>query len=605
MSNEKLEAIKEKITAQHEGDKEQLEVIFSDSPRLIVEAPAGYGKTTTMISRIAYLFAAGRIPNPKRILGLTFSVNAALKVKRDVAGKLPSLLGSKNNPVAIGEKITVTNYHGFCKEILKKYGYLISDALRKDINLFRAIGDSDIERQTSLKTALTYAELQSLKAVETAVKEARALNAQTIHAYNDIVIKKLLPLEYITHNAVILFVLEIFENHTEVKKFYQSYYPLVVVDEFQDTNCIAWALLESVISEQTQLLFLGDPLQRIYGFIGALPDIMSKVVKEYGMTKVTLSKNYRFRNNPEMLKLDRSIRANAASCFTPTIAKKDVAELPIFWGKTQQDEAEKVVAKVRSLMDEENERIAILFRSRGKNAEIVEAELSKNHIPYFYGMFTDEDADYIEFHNKCQDLFIKRFGKSKSINKKALETFVDSVKTKYATSAGKTISSLLWLLDALVEKVSIDYADLDPEDKYTLLLDIFENHQLKQAMEYVDSQVILSTVHGAKGLEWDSVFICDVEQWVFTYICRDCPSKLIQNGSVCRLPQKIPPQMVGTLLDDLCVFYVALTRAKRQAFISASGERYNAHDQQFTGGKVCCFALVDGVKLINAASIRP
>ena len=124
-------------------------------------------------------------------------------------------------------------------------------------------------------------------------------------------------------------------------------------------------------------------------------------------------------------------------------------------------------------------------------------------------------------------------------------------------------------------------------------------------MEYVDSQVILSTVHGAKGLEWDSVFICDVEQWVFTYICRDCPSKLIQNGSVCRLPQKIPPQMVGTLLDDLCVFYVALTRAKRQAFISASGERYNAHDQQFTGGKVCCFALVDGVKLINAASIRP
>jgi DNA helicase-2/ATP-dependent DNA helicase PcrA len=605
VSNEKLEAIKEKITAQHEGDKEQLEVIFSDSPRLIVEAPAGYGKTTTMISRIAYLFAAGRIPNPKRILGLTFSVNAALKVKRDVAGKLPSLLGSKNNPVAIGEKITVTNYHGFCKEILKKYGYLISDALRKDINLFRAIGDSDIERQTSLKTALTYAELQSLKAVETAVKEARALNAQTIHAYNDIVIRKLLPLEYITHNAVILFVLEIFENHTEVKKFYQSYYPLVVVDEFQDTNCIAWALLESVISEQTQLLFLGDPLQRIYGFIGALPDIMSKVVKEYGMTKVTLSKNYRFRNNPEMLKLDRSIRANAASCFTPTIAKKDVAELPIFWGKTQQDEAEKVVAKVRSLMDEENERIAILFRSRGKNAEIVEAELSKNHIPYFYGMFTDEDADYIEFHNKCQDLFIKRFGKSKSINKKALETFVDSVKTKYATSAGKTISSLLWLLDALVEKVSIDYADLDPEDKYTLLLDIFENHQLKQAMEYVDSQVILSTVHGAKGLEWDSVFICDVEQWVFTYICRDCPSKLIQNGSVCRLPHKIPPQMVGTLLDDLCVFYVALTRAKRQAFISASGERYNAHDQQFTGGKVCCFALVDGVKLINAASIRP
>ena len=175
--------------------------------------------------------------------------------------------------MSIGEKVTITNYHGFCKGILKKYGYLIADALRKDVNLFRAVGDSDIENQANLKTALTPAELQSLKAVETDVKEARVPDAQTIHAYNDIIIKKLLPLDYITHNAIILFVLEIFTNHTEVKKFYQSYYPLIVVDEFQDTNCIAWKLLESVISEQTQLLFLGDSLQRIYGFIGALPDL--------------------------------------------------------------------------------------------------------------------------------------------------------------------------------------------------------------------------------------------------------------------------------------------------------------------------------------------
>lgn len=65
--------------------------------------------------------------------------------------------------------------------------------------------------------------------------------------------------------------------------------------------------------------------------------------------------------------------------------------------------------------------------------------------------------------------------------------------------------------------------------------------------------------------------------------------------------RKISPKMVEPLLDDLCVFYVALTRAKKQVFISASGERYNARGRQFTGGKICCFALVNGVKLINAA----
>lgn len=601
MPNAILAELKAKISKQHEGDEKQLEVIFSDSPRLIVEAPAGYGKTTTMISRIAYLYASGGIPNPKRILGLTFSVNAALKVKREVAEKLPVLLGEQNSPVAIGEKVTVTNYHGFCKGVLKKYGYLISDVLRKDVNLFKAISESEISRRQDLNTTLSASETQRLEGIETSIKASSAPDAQTIHEYNDIVIRKLLPLEYITHNAVILFVLEIFARFPEVRKFYQSYYPLLVVDEFQDTNCIAWSLLELLISVHTQLVFLGDPLQRIYGFIGALPDIMSTATSKYGMTQIALVKNYRFRNNPEMLKLDANIRANAATCFDPKITDSDTARLPAFWGSTQKEEACKVIAKVQSLLQDDTSKIAILFRGRGKNAEIVEAELSNNSIPYFYGMFTDEDLDYVEFHNKCQEMFIKRFGKSKNINKKALIAFAESIKTAYSQSNMKTIDSLLYLLDALVEKVSVDYSDLLSEDKYTLLLDIFENRQLKQAMEYVDSRVILSTVHGAKGLEWDYVVLSDVEQWVFTFLCRDCPSLRNTSGSaVCKLPKTLPEQMKNPILDDLCVFYVGLTRARKQAFLSASAERFNARGQRFTNGKICCLALVDGVKLVEA-----
>lgn len=103
------------------------------------------------------------------------------------------------------------------------------------------------------------------------------------------------------------------------------------------------------------------------------------------------------------------------------------------------------------------------------------------------------------------------------------------MKTAYSTESGKTIDSLLRLLDVLVDKVSIDYADLLPDDKYTLLLDIFENRQLKQAMEYVDSQVILSTVHGAKGLEWDYVIFGDVKRWVFPgrYTCNSCANRFV------------------------------------------------------------------------------
>ena len=595
--------IRTKIEGIHEGDARQLEVIFSESPRLIVEAPAGYGKTTTMISRIAYLFASGGIPNPKRILGLTFSVNAALKVKRDVAEKLPVLLGSRNSPVALGEKVTVTNYHGFCKGILKKYGYLIADVLRgKDVNLLKAVEEARLSGRPGLATALTPEEMKLLIDMADAIKEAREPDAHAIRVYNEIVIKKLLPLDFITHNAIILFVLDIFDRFTELRKFYQSYYPLIVVDEFQDTNCIAWKLLESIIvRNRTQLVFLGDPLQRIYGFIGALPNIMGTIAGEYNMTPVVLEKNYRFRHNPEMLKLDKNIRANAAAVFTPVIESEDIAMLPAFWGSTQQEEAQKIVTKVQSLIANTTDRVTILFRARGLNADIVEGELSVRGVQYFYGMFTDEDPEYVDFHIKCQDMFMRKFGKSKTISQKALQTFFESVKAAYASETGRTIDSLLHLLNALVAKVSVDYADLQPDDKYELLLDIFENRQIKQAMEYVDAQVILSTIHGAKGLEWDYVILADLERWVFPlFVCSNCPNRFATATKCrCQLPSPIPTDMIEPALDELSVFYVGITRARKQVFVSASAKRYNANGD-VKQSNFSCLSSIRGVSLVNA-----
>jgi len=253
-------------------------------------------------------------------------------------------------------------------------------------------------------------------------------------------------------------------------------------------------------------------------------------------------------------------------------------------------------------MGDGTDKIAILFRGRGKNAEIVENELSDKDVAYFYGMFTDEDAEYVEFHNKCQEMFIKRFGKSKTINKRALISFSDSIKKVYESSLSKTIDSLLCLLDALVEKVSIDYSDLLTEDKYNLLLDIFENRQLKQAMEYVDSQVILSTIHGAKGLEWDYVMIADVERWVFPgyYTCSDCPNKFASTTNCrCSLSIPLPANFRDTALGELSVFYVGITRARKQVFVSASAKRldYNGNEKNSV---FSCMATINGVKLVKA-----
>ena len=598
MCNDKLISIRNRISQNHAGDVQQLNVIFSESHRVIVEAPAGYGKTTTMVSRLAYLYASGGIPNPKKILGLTFSVNAALKIKRDVAEKLPQILGVLNDPIVVNERVTATNFHGFCKSILRKYGYLISPLLKRDVNLMKAVGKVDIEKNSSIQALLSDENRRFICLIENKIAAAEIPTIEETKKYNQIVINKLIPYDYITHDAVILLVIQLFGDNEGIKQFYSDYYPLIVVDEFQDTNCLAWQLLNAIISEKTQLLFLGDPLQRIYGFIGAVPNIMQLAATQFGMERIALSKNYRFRNNPEMLKLDANIRHNAEQGFH---VDTDNAKLPAFWGKTQEAEAEAVAHKIEKLAENtSNTRIAILFRGRNDNEAVFEQVLNAHKLDYFYGMFNDDDPNYINFHMFCRDLFVSKFGMSKSISKRALAVFVEKVKTNYVGSDTRATSSLFELLDALIQKVAIDYSDIPTEDKYELLLDIFENRQLKQAMEYVDSNIILSTVHGAKGLEWDFVFIADLEKWIFPgyYICSQCPERFSKVSTCkCRLSNagNFKDSFAESILDELSVFYVAITRACKQVYVSASAKKANNKESVFS-----CFSTLDGIKIINA-----
>jgi len=66
-----------------------------------------------------------------------------------------------------------------------------------------------------------------------------------------------------------------------------------------------------------------------------------------------------------------------------------------------------------------------------------------------------------------------------------------------------------------LDKIVDEYSFLSIEDKITFMRDTFENNVLKQHMENISKNVILSTIHGAKGLEWAYVIMPDMEQYVF------------------------------------------------------------------------------------------
>ena len=598
MSEHNLSYIEDAIAEAHSGDKEQLKAIFSDAERLIVEAPAGYGKTKTMISKIAYILASGKLPNPKKILALTFSVNAAYKIKKDVSEQLPKLLESGNfNPARINERVFISNYHGFCRHVLKLYGYLIHENL-KNIDTIRSIDDSNIQSMTNLGVGLAHDDAKELSNLCDAIKNVKGKYiSDNLASYLKKVTSHLLPNDYITYNSIILFTLQIFNDYPEPLRFYNRYFPIVIVDEFQDTNIINYALLRQLVSDHTQAVFIGDPWQRIYGFIGAIPDLMEKAKQKFGMEEIKLKENYRFKDNPRMMLLDRNIRLNAENPPDPDISENAAVDLEIL--EDQAEEAEWVREKIQDITERDSTvKVAVLVRGRGPNVLEIIDSFDNGDVDYFYGLYTDEDTDYINFHRKCLNIFTAHIKGSDRITKLNLKRFNNKVQQAYKKQNLPVIQSLLDLLKIFLDRLTDQYYFLTNEDKIIFILDAFENRALKQQMEYVEKNVILSTIHGAKGLEWDYVILPDMEQYMFPNyfsLCGQCNfnHNRIYNG-FCQLvyDERIERQF----LEELSVFYVSVTRAKKDVCFSSSETRLH-HSGKEKDTYVSCLLLLPGIEV--------
>lgn len=575
----------EKLRERHSGDEKQLAVVLSPSARLLVEAPAGYGKTKTMVSRIAYLLATGQIAFPKKLLALTFSVNAAYKIKKDVVQQIPDLLHDTQPNLNINERIFVSNYHGFCRNVLRKHGHNFGDAV-VSIDKLETNDDHDSKLLMEWADKLSIEEATLMSDYNKAVKDVNAVFVRSnLGRYCEIVVNKLVSDQKITFNGILALTINLFENFPSVKGFYNKYFSNVLVDEYQDTNILSYWLVTLLLSEENKAIFLGDSLQRIYGFIGAVPDLLAKSEKRFELTKITLDKNYRFASNPEMLKLDANIRRNAENPTSPVVIEDASVEFNQY--KDQDEEAVGVLLQAKKLIEiNPAVKIAILAKQRGRNIEGI-MNAFEGEIPYFYGLFTDEDVEYVRFHKSCiakmyellaeKNLFSKKFA---SDHQKAVEEFYDG-------KINQTVTSLLGLLEIFWSKLFEEYSFLSNEDKILFVRDTFEHNGLKQYVEFVKSNVTFSTVHAAKGLEWDYVIIPDMEQDSFPNwfgLCGECTAR----GN-CAL--KITKTNEKRFLEELSVFYVAVTRARKQVFFSSSSMQLDRNANLRAKNRSCFLSL--------------
>jgi len=244
--------------------KKQLEIIAADGHLLVTGGP-GSGKTTVSILKAAQITERQLLPGQK-ILFLSFA-------RATVSRVVEAIEYEHQIPHDQKRRIDVETYHSFFWRILKAHGYLIG--LPRRINILtppaEAIALSSIRSGYSAASKLTKAERAAKKAAEEAERLRLACNEGNI-----------------CFDLFAPYVGDILHGSERIRRLLATMYPVIILDEFQDTNAEQWRVVQA-LGEFSKLIALADPEQRIYDWIGADPERLNHFRKAFAPTEVDLS----------------------------------------------------------------------------------------------------------------------------------------------------------------------------------------------------------------------------------------------------------------------------------------------------------------------------
>ena len=255
------------------GDESQLLAILTRSRRVFVEAPAGYGKTTAMTGRACWLLASGEVPPPKRVMALTFSVAAARRMRADMSAALSALPG----PAArrFEGRVMTTNFHGLAWALLRRYWRSLS--LPACVDELSMLDDNgSVGELISRGGGMTYDEKNVVDSFLSSMRRGRDEDLRRlICPFNKVIRDRFVPNGILPYSAMISLAIELLALCPKLRSYLSAAYPVVLVDEAQDTNALCYIFLNGLLSEESGICMFGDPIQRVYGFIGAMTGLSS------------------------------------------------------------------------------------------------------------------------------------------------------------------------------------------------------------------------------------------------------------------------------------------------------------------------------------------
>lgn len=287
----------------------QKAAIECQNSSILVLAGPGSGKTLVLTSKIAKILTNSEDQN-FRVLGLTFTNDAA----NEMRVRLNELVPNQMDRVFLG------TYHSFCANVLRQHGNHIG--IKSNFQIYSQ--DSDLKSVISSamkeEKIITRLNLNRILNMIRILKEKLVLpeNAQGYFngsIGNEIPIiysayeKKLNENNALDFNSLILKTFQLFNKFPAFVKNYQTIYPYICVDEFQDTNFAPYALLKLIAGKENKNLFIvADDDQLIYQWNGASPNRIKNFIKHYSPKIFQLPVNYRCP--PEIVDLANNLIKN-------------------------------------------------------------------------------------------------------------------------------------------------------------------------------------------------------------------------------------------------------------------------------------------------------
>jgi DNA helicase-2/ATP-dependent DNA helicase PcrA len=531
-------------------DDEQRAVALATRGPVCVIAGAGTGKTRAITHRIAYAAAIGAM-DPQRILAITFTARAAGEMRTRLRSLgVPTVAARTIHAAALKQLLffwpsvfggrtpdLLTSKTGFLGEAINRAG------LQGTININSRDTLRDIANEIEWAKVSQIGPTDYLTELDNRAAKPRVNAEQVAQVYTayESIKRQELAMDF---EDVLLLTTAMLEEEREVRERVQDQYRYFTVDEYQDISPLQQRLINAWLGNRQEICVVGDPAQTIYSFAGATSSFLTTFTSRFPDAEVIrLTSGY--RSTPEITFAANSL-LRSATMGQELNAQNDHGDKPeVLAYNDESSEIAGIVSDMTALLSNgvPAQEIAVLART---NSQLNSLERAMNGAKLPYQVRSTERF----FDRPDVKEFLKGVRTASVIPTEGIN-WLDELRTlAQPFLTGQSIDGIAGLLH-LARELDED-ANFTPKTLRSYLREVED--RVQQNNPPTMPVITLATLHAAKGLEWERVFLMGANVGLLP---------LETNGFT------LDSRMIE---EERRLFYVGMTRAKRELRISYRGK---------------------------------